>query len=70
MMKDKKQKSRGWFSGPKDLTEKEIEEIEKFVIDNFDAPVITVKRPPEFYYIQVNFVLKKLEIVIANNNFS
>lgn len=68
MIKEKKQKSKGWFSGPKELTEKEKEEIERFVHDNFGAPVIIVQRPVDFYYIQVNFVLKKLEIVIANNN--
>ena len=27
MMNDKKQKSKGWFSGPKELTENEIQEI-------------------------------------------
>ena len=35
--------------------------------ENIDAPIISVQRPSEFYYIQVNFVMNKLEFTIENS---
>lgn len=68
MISEKKEKSRGWFSGPKEITEEEKQEIEKFLEDNFGTEVVVVKRPEDFYYIKVDFSLKKLEIVVANED--
>jgi hypothetical protein len=57
---EKKQKNKGWFSGPKDLTPKELEEIEKYLNDNFGQEVKSIERPKDYHHIQLNFRLKKL----------
>lgn len=43
-----------------------MEEIENYLNDNFAQQVSVVKRPRDYYHIQLQFRLEKLQIVIAN----
>lgn len=66
IVKEKKDKSRGWFSGPKELTAKQIEEIQKYLNDNFGQEVKSVVRPADYHHISLKFTLRKLEVVVTN----
>ena len=45
-----------------------MEEIEKFLNDNFAQQVTVVKRPIDFFHMRVNLFIKNLEISISNNS--
>jgi hypothetical protein len=43
-----------------------MKEVEKYLDSNFGQENSFIKRPKDYYYIQVSFRMEKLEIIIAN----
>ena len=43
-----------------------MKEVENYLNNNFGQDIPLIKRPKEFYYINLSLRLQKLELVIAN----